>query len=323
MNQKSDDFAARADPSEARAPDRTAGFTVMLVVIIFVALWMSRQDSGVGSGLSIQATAPITELDGFRSDAWFLPDDSSLGFIEISAGTFTMGSNPSLDSMAFENERWSALRRQGIVELPRYYISRYETTVAQFQAYLADTGAQSISQGLIAPGNFPITHITWPEALGYARWLDRQLRESDRTPVGIKTFLDSGARVTLPTEAEWEKAARGSDSRIWPWGSQPGSGFANFNGSGLRKVGAVACPGCSYGLSDMAGNVWELTRSPLEDYPYDPGDDLANLDRDALWVMRGGGYGDPLANVRAAIRGGVDPGVRNATIGFRLVISKL
>ena len=73
----------------------------------------------------------------------------------------------------------------------------------------------------------------------------------------------------------------------------------------------------------MSGNLWELTRSPLQDYPYDPDDDAEDLSADALWVMRGGSYADAINNVRSAVRGGVDPGVRNATIGFRLVISRL
>jgi formylglycine-generating enzyme required for sulfatase activity len=70
----------------------------------------------------------------------------------------------------------------------------------------------------------------------------------------------------------------------------------------------------------MSGNVWELTRSPYQPYPYDLEDDKDNLDLDALWVMRGGHFGDSERNVRAAIRGGVDPGARRPFIGFRLAI---
>ena len=72
----------------------------------------------------------------------------------------------------------------------------------------------------------------------------------------------------------------------------------------------------------MSGNVWELTRSPYQPYPYSEIDDRDSLSEDALWVMRGGSFIDPESNIRAAIRGGVDPGVRNATIGFRVVISR-
>ena len=71
----------------------------------------------------------------------------------------------------------------------------------------------------------------------------------------------------------------------------------------------------------MAGNVWEMTASPMQPYPYSEADDLEALDGQALWVMRGGSFADGLGNIRAAVRGGVDPGVRNDAIGFRLVIS--
>ena len=72
----------------------------------------------------------------------------------------------------------------------------------------------------------------------------------------------------------------------------------------------------------MSGNVWELTRSPYQDYPYEESDDREGLAEDALWVMRGGSFGDQEQNIRTGIRGGVDPGVRQASIGFRLVITR-
>jgi formylglycine-generating enzyme required for sulfatase activity len=71
----------------------------------------------------------------------------------------------------------------------------------------------------------------------------------------------------------------------------------------------------------MSGNVWEWTRSPSQPYPYDPNDDRTNLDADALWVMRGGHYGDGPRNVRTTTRGAADPGARRAFIGFRVAVS--
>ena len=72
----------------------------------------------------------------------------------------------------------------------------------------------------------------------------------------------------------------------------------------------------------MSGNVWEWTGSPYQPYPYDETDDRESLETDALWVMRGGGFGDTEQNVRSAVRGGADPGVRRDFIGFRVVISR-
>jgi formylglycine-generating enzyme required for sulfatase activity len=128
--------------------------------------------------------------------------------------------------------------------------------------------------------------------------------------------------VTLPTEVQWEKAARGTDGRVYPWGNEPRTDLANFQGTATRPVGSVQCAECAYGLSDMSGNVWELTRTPYRDGPHDPRAQQPDLAADALWVMRGGSFADPARNVRAAIRGGADPGVRRPNIGFRLAISR-
>lgn len=128
--------------------------------------------------------------------------------------------------------------------------------------------------------------------------------------------------MTLPSEAQWEKAARGTDGRIFPWGNEPRPDRANYRRSSAAPVGSFACPECPFELSDMSGNVWELTRSPNRPYPYDPTNKI-DLDTDALWVMRGGSYADPDQNIRAAIRGGADPGARRPFIGFRVVLTRI
>ncbi|MCH8176008.1 MAG: SUMF1/EgtB/PvdO family nonheme iron enzyme [Proteobacteria bacterium] len=306
--------------SKEKMPGRTVGFVNMFLMIVAVAVILSRYGEPADS---MPAASVDQSLDGFRSDAWMLPDEEMLGFVEIPAGTFTMGSNPALDRMAYENERWSSSSRQGVVDLPTFYISRYEVTIAQFRAFAEATGLPPDIRAIVGPGDYPVANITWPEALAYGRWLQRQLKQSTQTPAALKQLLQAGARLTLPSEAEWEKAARSVDGRVFPWGSQPQSGRANFASSAVVGVGSMACDSCAYGLSDMSGNVWELTRSPLQDYPYDAADDRNNLADDALWVMRGGSYADAINNVRAAVRGGVDPGVRSDSIGFRLVITTL
>lgn len=266
---------------------------------------------------------PLPEtLDGFRADAWFLPDDDRLGFVEIPAGTFTMGSDPAADPRAFENEHWPAGRTRGTVGLPAFAIGRYEVTVAQFRAFVAAAGVTVDPAALRAPPDHPVASVSWPDALAYCRWLEATLREWPATPPPLRGWLDAGWRITLPSEAEWEKAARGADGRVYPWGDVPRRDRARFGGAdGPAPAGGFDCPECPFGLRDMSGNVWELTRSPYQPYPYDESDDDDDLAADALFVMRGGSFQDPASNVRAAVRGGADPGARRPFIGFRVVVT--
>ena len=189
--------------------------------------------------------------------------------------------------------------------------------------FLAQTGRSADERIAGLAPDHPVAFITWTDALAYSRWLESRLRESALVPEPLKALLAEGFHVVLPNEAEWEKAARGHDGELYPWGNRPRRELANFSSAGTVPVGSISCEQCRYGLSDMSGNVWELTRSPFQNYPYDPYDDHLDLSADALWVMRGGSFLDGEGNVRGAIRGGVDPGVRNATIGFRLALSRI
>jgi formylglycine-generating enzyme required for sulfatase activity len=231
-----------------------------------------------------------------------------------------MGADPAGDPQAFDNERWPRTGK-GAVSLPTFYISRHEVTVGQFSVFARSVDAKVEPKALAGPANHPVTFVSWPEALAYCRWLTTTLERSATTAPQVRQLLASGWRITLPTEAEWEKAARGTDGRIYPWGNEPLRTRANFQGTGTTPVGQFACPECPYGLADMSGNVWEWTASPYQPYPYDPGDDRANLNADALWVIRGGGYPDGPRLVRTTTRTGADPGARRAFIGFRVVLS--
>ena len=267
-------------------------------------------------------TATLGNLSGFRSDAWFLPDEELLGFVQVPGGPFVMGSDPAIDRLAFDNESWPGASPQETLDLPSFYVGRYEVTVAQFGVFVEETGYRADDEAFQQPPDHPVAAVSWTDALAYARWLETTLREWPETPPELSRLLREGWRISLPTEAEWEKAARGSDGRIYPWGNEPRRDRANYQGRGTAPVGSFECPECPFGLLDMSGNVWELTRSPYQAYPYDESDDREGLDADALWVMRGGAFNDPERNVRTAIRGGADPGVRRPFIGFRLVITR-
>jgi formylglycine-generating enzyme required for sulfatase activity len=255
---------------------------------------------------AVLSTTPIREL---------MPE-----FVEIHSGPFIMGADPTRDSSAFDNERWSATGGHGTVDLPTFYISRHEVTVGQFEAFARGATWTIDPRARAGTPSHPVSFVSWPDALAYCRWLEATLKASNETsPVGDR--LRAGWRVSLPSEAQWEKAARGTDGRRYPWGSEPSRSRANYEGSGPTPVGQYPCPECPYGLADMSGNVWEWTRSPYQPYPYDETDDRANLDADALWVMRGGSFGDTARLVRTSARGAADPGARRPFIGFRVVVT--
>ena len=312
--------SSTAEPSKAKR-----GAVLLGGLALVASVWMALQ---LPQSLAVEDerdAAPMAargELPGFRSDAWYLPDDGLLGFVEVPAGPFLMGSDSSVDPLAFDIERWSDASAQGTVDLSTFHIGRYEVTGAQLGAFVEATGRAVDDRALRTPPDHPAAFVSWPDALAYARWLDTALRAWPETPPRLATLLRDGWQVGLPTEAEWEKAARGTDGRIYPWGNEPRPDRANYGGRSTTPVGSFECPECPLGLSDMAGNVWEWTRSPYQPYPYDATDDREDLEADALWVMRGGSFGDPERNLRAANRGGADPGARRPFIGFRVVISR-
>lgn len=300
---------------------RALGHTIVSVSVIGCIGCQRAPDTRAADAVPPPA-APPAEIDGFRSDAWFLPEEALLGFVEIPAGPFLMGSDPAIDTLAFGNERWDAARARGNLDLPAFYLGRFEVTVAQFRAFVDATGFEVDDASLEGPPTHPVASVSWPDAIAYCRWLDATLREWPDTPELLGRLLRDAWRVSLPSEAQWEKAARGTDGRVYPWGNTARADRANYASRGTRAVGAVTCPECPFGLADMSGNVWEWTRSPYQPYPYDEMNDRADLDADALWVMRGGSYADSAQNARTAARGGGDPGARRPFMGFRVAISR-
>ena len=167
----------------------------------------------------------------FRADAWYLPVDPLLGFVEVPAGKFRMG----------EGEKTHD------VELPRYYIARWPVTVAQFQAFVKDSGFEPGDPDCLrGVPNHPVVWVSWHNARAYCDWLTGQLRAREGMPEPLAGLLREGAEgsgpwaVRLPTEAEWEKAARGTDGRIFPWGDAPDPNRANYADTGIIATSAVA-----------------------------------------------------------------------------------
>jgi formylglycine-generating enzyme required for sulfatase activity len=265
----------------------------------------------------------------FRCDAWHLPDEPLLGFVEIPQGTFLMGSDKTVDPEASDAEM-----PQHQLTLPGYYVGRYPVTVAQFRAFVEASGHQpTAKESMQGLANHPVCDVTWYEALKYCDWLTERLRSWQGTPEPLASLLRNGWRVTLPSEAEWEKAARGSDGRIYPWGSEPDPARSNYGDTGIHSTSAVGSfpAGASpYGLLDLAGNVWEWTRSlwgsswdePTFRYPYRFSDGRENLaaPADTLRVLRGGSFGVDHGGVRSPFRGWDGPLYRVWPIGFRVVV---
>ena len=266
----------------------------------------------------------------FRAEAWFLPDEPLLGWVEIPAGPFRMGSDPGQDAMAYADEQ-----PQHEVVLPRYYLARYPVTVAQWRAFVQASGhTPRNADSLQGPANHPVVWVSWHEALAYGDWLTAQLQGWPGTPEPLAGLLrHEGWRVTLPSEAEWEKAARGTDGRRYPWGAEPDPQRENYDATGIDTTSAVGCfpTGASpYGLEEMSGNVWEWTRSlwressakPIFPYPYNPDDGREQLQAadDMPRVLRGGAFWSGHQYARCACRYYGDARDVLSLVGFRVVV---
>jgi len=272
----------------------------------------------------------------FRVDAWSLPDEDLLGFVEIPAGPFVIGSDPKKDQYAQDREQ-----PQHMVSLPGFWIARYPVTAAQYRAFVEDSGYQTRdTDSLRGVSNHPVVLVTWHDALAYFDWLTSRLRGWPGTPEPLRGALKAGGRVTLPSEAELEKAARfdpeaiGNQARIYPWGDIFDAECANTSESKINAASAVGCfPGGASpsGIHDLSGNVFEWTRSlwgkdwskPKWKYPYDPEDrrrENLRAGDDILRVLRGGSWNSNERYARCAYRGRLNPNYRNNNFGFRVVV---
>ena len=167
---------------------------------------------------------------------------------------------------------------------------------------------------IIDKENHPVVQVSWFDAIAFCRWLSKE----------------SGKNYSLPTEAEWEKAARGTDGRMFPWGNKWNSGLCNaeYRFKGTTPVGQFSPQGDSpYGCVDMAGNVFEWTSTTIGSfepwpakysYPYKPNDGRENLKPETRRVGRGGSYSRGEVYCRTAFRFADLPADRYSAQGFRV-----
>lgn len=191
---------------------------------------------------------------------------------------------------------------QHSVHVESFYVDRYPITNQEYKQFVDETGhpvphydvswcdtsgynwdpeTQSFPDG---KADHPVVLVTWQDALAYARWAGKR----------------------LPSEAEWELAARGPEGRIWPWGNKSAPGKSNTREAGVgattpvhRHVPEGASP---EGVADLIGNVWEWTSSLFRRYPYDAHDGRETLSTNGWRVLRGGSWLNDLYSARGYTR---------------------
>jgi len=240
--------------------------------------------------------------------------------IPIPAGEFLMGSDPEQDKQAAGDEQ-----PQHKLCLPDYYMARTPVTNAQYLPFVQATFRQPPGWKACRPPagqeDHPVVTVNWEDAMAYSRWLAEM----------------TGKPYRLPSEAEWEKAARGPEGRAYPWGDEWDEKRCNSlegGKGGTSPVGWYSPAGDSpYGCADMAGNVWEWTRSLWGDewpepdfkYPYHPEDGRENLKArgGVMRVLRGGSFDYSLKLVRCAFRNRMVPKPRHvySNFGFRVCLT--
>ena len=223
----------------------------------------------------------------------------------VPAGEFMMGSNDGLDNEKPPHR----------VYVDAFYMDKFEATTSRYKRFLEGADLKEPeyweTRGILSSptweeyGDRPVVGVTWHDADAYCRHYGKR----------------------LPTEAEWEKAARGTDERKYPWGNQEPSrsranydekraweGYRTLSASGSHQSGKSP-----YGIHDMAGNVWEWVADWYDDgyYKNSPNRNPKGPSSGDSKVLRGGSWGNHPDNLRSADRGGVDPTSVHNAFGFR------
>ena len=242
--------------------------------------------------------------------------------VHVPAGPFWMGSEPGEGVPEYEKPRHE-------VFLPAYRIGKYPVTHEQYAEFIQRS--QSVAPPAGWWGNepppkklkHPVAGVTWYDALAYCRWLS----------------AETGKAYTLPSEAQWEKAARGTEGRTFPWGPEWDEGqHCNTDATQTTPVHAYPSGVSPYGCYDMVGNVREWTTTlwgdkpdqPDEKYSYRQSEDKRNDDQglvssEVRRVYRGRGEPWDPSPLRASLRSSQlprQPGFRDARLGFRVVLKE-
>ena len=326
--------AAKAEADLPERPERLSGFENIGTLRRLLTPHLGEGDGGVGfAGLSrneIQSYFTLTRSVSMRVEVKdeLLRHAYEPELIRIPAGIFTMGTSDEHIQWFVANTDWAAeWEEKGWfnneqpsheVELQDYRIGRTPVTNAEYGRFVQSSGKAPPShwEGGTYPeelSDHPVVEVSWDDAVAYCEWLTEE----------------TGKRYRLPTEAEWEKAARGEDGRFYPWGNEWDKTKCNASESGVddtTPVGQYSPEGDSlYGCTDMAGNVWEWCADWYDGDEYDRRaqsdvKDPQGPKKGDSRVLRGGSLGSVPQGVRCAYRYSYDPDYGGSG-GFRVVVS--
>ena len=226
---------------------------------------------------------------GSDGETWTDPT-TGMEFVWVPGGCFKMGS-PTYEKNRKEDERQQDVCVEG------FWLGKYEVTVGQYKKFRSDHGDSD--------DKLPVNKVNWQDAIGFAAWLSEK----------------SGMKIRLPTEAEWEYAARAGTTTAYFWGDSFSEGYGNYDKSpfafaGRKPVGSYK-PN-AFGLYDMIGNVYEWTAS-VYDENYSGGEQrVADAGTGGSRVVRGGSWPNSPRLVRSAFRSSNTPDYRSNGIGLRL-----
>lgn len=264
---------------------------------------------------TLKAELRTAEQQGVNARTW-VDEKTGIKLIFIQGGCFTMGSPPS------EQDRASDETAHQIC-VKNFWLSATETTNRQYRRFKPDHNSGSFQGRPLDRDTQPVVNVTWENAKAFSEWLSWE--------------AGAGKRFRLPTEAEWEYAARSGAATRYYWGNEIDPRYANFSdrndpsGASVKSLNdgqAVTAPVGGYlpnraGLSDMAGNVWEWTCSEY-DRAYS-GQEQGCSDRsatDGMRVVRGGSWNNGPGDLRSAKRLARKPDQRDAMTGFRVLMEE-
>lgn len=225
----------------------------------------------------------------------------NINFCEIPEGSFIRGSNSTSEE-----------EPQSLIELDYYLISQFPITNFQYEIFTKETKYKLpplLKDERFGHPNQPVVTVSWYDAMNYCEWLSKKIKLS----------------VSLPTEAQWEKAARGTQGITYPWGdAPPHSRLINVNNSVGTTTDVGTYKNASpYGCYDMLGNIWEWCFDWYDAnfYKFCPSKNPVNRNGQKLKTIRGGSWRSSLFRATCAHRCYYSPVVRSDRHGFRVVIN--